>query len=123
MSYQEALGLAGSYVNDVLVCDDCGRPRGAFRCSCSFESPPPLFVQVERRYAVLPADGSHPIPYLSEMMARSFAAGYCGGQVTEDGIVIASYPVPAWASETQRKASAAAGLPLRPGAPRDREAA
>lgn len=95
MSYQEALGLAGSYINDVIVCDDCRRPRGNFRCPCSYELPVPVVVPAVRRYAVKPVDGSHLIPYASEMYARSFAEGH-GGTVLdlEEDRVIASYPVP-----------------------------
>ncbi len=95
MSYQEALGLAGSYINDVIVCDDCRRPRGNFRCPCSYELPVPVVVPAVRRYAVRPVDGSHLIPYASQMYARSFAEGH-GGTVLdlEENSVIASYPVP-----------------------------
>lgn len=121
MSYFTALDLAGSYIHDVVTCDDCGRPRDLSRCPCTYELPEAVKAPAERRYAVLLTDGSHAIPYLSEMMARSFAAGN-GGSVTCDGDVIAFYPVPERRIEIYRQASRAAALIIQ-GRDRGRRAA
>ncbi len=110
---QESYDLAGSYVNDVTRCEGCGHVLDLpHRCSCEFA---PLDLPTERVYAWVP-EGSSPIKFQSEMMARVCATKF-GGQLTRAGQVIASFAVPNWIREIERKAKAAAALPARPGSP------
>jgi len=96
---------ADGYSEDNAYCDDCGRRLDLGPCVCTFHHTPEAIP--ERRYKVFRENETHGVPYLSEMFARLYAAKF-GGRVEEDGVEIATYPVPAWVRRIEALAHHAA---------------